>query len=420
MIAIAMSIPITGCGKKSEPAAILTTTPTTNPAISNNKTPTNNNVASNAHSKNSNSITESDAKAYASELESAIKEGRESTATKLLGIEHILEMAIETLDISKQRHEKYLAGARNRVGDLAHSLIDHARKGGSYSLLRIKTDERLCHAIFRLVTPDGGVNYHDVILHKDSDGRVAANDVRIFSAGETLSQICHRVFLRLSVEDSPAPSTKLTRNDKLYLENIDKLLALATETQRGNAPVALAAYRDLPKELKDEKCNQLLAVLAAQRCGDEDYRTEIEAVRKNHAGDPAVEVMSVTYYLSKGRNVEAIAAIDALIKEVGPDPIQIVNKGKIYTTVKNYDEGKKAFELAVRLDPQLDLSYWSRIFVALKEENHADTLTWLRKRVEAIDKPINLESLNKDPEYMAFRLSNEYKLFLSWYTSRKK
>ncbi len=411
-----------GCGKKADSSATVNPIGTGETASTMHELAAQRDPPTLITDQNKVSIREDEATAFGTSLESAIKERRISAATRLFGIERqLVARGLNDLNIPEANRTGFLSRSRKTENDLANQIYDHVKNGGKYAFLRVKIVNGVYHAFFRLVTPDSGLNYYDMTLSRLRDGHIVADDIYIYASAELLSQIIRRTFIRLAAEGALAPPPKPKGIDRPYSENLDKLLTLAIETQKGNAQTALAAYRSLPSDLKSEKSIQMLAVMAAQRCGNIDYQIEIENLRKNHAGDPAVEWASITYYFKNGRNIEAIAIIDRMNDSIGPDPYLHVLKGKIYAAIGNLAEGKKAFELAVKSDPTIETAYWGRIYIALKEENNWDTLTWLRRVVEILDKPVNFESIRTDPERIRlFVRGKEYTTFSDWYATRKK
>jgi tetratricopeptide (TPR) repeat protein len=131
-------------------------------------------------------------------------------------------------------------------------------------------------------------------------------------------------------------------------------------------------------------------------------------------------MVSVDFFLLKKQYDECLQCIDRVEQSVGGDPYLHSLRGNIFMEAGRFADAKAACEKAIQMEPTLDETYWSRITVALKEKNHADTAFWLRKIVTQCNATLEVDELRNIPDYAAFAKSEEYEPLRKWYQTQKK
>src|SRR5262249_28440975 len=136
--------------------------------------------------------------------------------------------------------------------------------------------------------------------------------------------------------------------------------------------------------------------------------------------DPAVDIVSIDYYVLKKQFKEALDCVERLDKAVGGDPYLFVLRANLLLESGQFTDAIAAVDKALKQEPKLEEAYWSRITIALKEKKHGDTSVWLKKAVEELNLTLNEEEMRNTPEYQPFLQSPEYREFRRWYEKRKK
>src|SRR5439155_18370916 len=113
---------------------------------------------------------------------------------------------------------------------LAIPLIAAVQNGGSYALLRANMQLTPPRVTMRLLTHDGGLNYHDLHLARHPDGGIVIHDMYIMVTGELVTQTLRRGwFLGLpeNVQNSQTLRAKLHGPDREFFDNMQKLASMA-------------------------------------------------------------------------------------------------------------------------------------------------------------------------------------------------
>jgi tetratricopeptide (TPR) repeat protein len=272
--------------------------------------------------------------------------------------------------------------------------------------------------MFRLISTSTGVAYHDFLLTRSPDGRLGLEDVYMLNTGEMLSQTLRRLLLPAAAEMNRGILDTIKGTDKTFVNNLPKVQSMAQAVQAGKGGEAVAIYRSLPAELRTHKVVALHHVQAASLVGDDDYAAAIQEYRRRFPNDPAIDFLSIDYFLLKKQYDEAIRCIRSVATAVGGDPYLLSMEGTAQAEAGRFKEAKAVCEKAVAEEPTLTDAYWNRISVALKEKNHPDTLAWLKKIVEKCE--VEIDDLTKADDYADFAKSPQHAEWVKWYVGRKK
>jgi tetratricopeptide (TPR) repeat protein len=364
-------------------------------------------------------LTESDYHDFGTKLEAAINVGDQETAIRLYRVAELAERCISDLDFSEEFRRGYLAGVKKAgAGQMAMQIIDAVKKGGMFKVLRVRSVGGRPHVLIRLVVPDQGVNYQELTLTRHADGEIGVEDIFVLLTGEMLSQTMRRMVINIAAESEPGLLGRLTAPEKLYAKHWSTIQTIITNVREGRLQPAFTLFRQLPIELQRDKVVELMGLSAARGVSDDEYLRLLEEFRLNHPGDATVDLVSIDYYLLKKQHDECLACIDRVEKAVGGDPYLAFIRGNTFFDRGSYTEAKQEFEKAIEQEPTLQDAYWSRITVALKEENHADTLDWLKRIVERCNVVMDEDAMRAAPEYTAFVNSREFSDFHHWLTSQ--
>jgi tetratricopeptide (TPR) repeat protein len=367
-------------------------------------------------------VTADDAKQFAVSLENALKNGSAPVAESLFRMNEIVERSASDLNFRPQMISAFRKGiAGPGGGGIQQQIMGEIQKGGSYKLLRIREIDGTFRPLFRFISPDQGVNYHEFTLNRYPDGKIGASDIYIYLTGERFTQTIRKLLIPLAKEANRGVLDRVKGSERLLIDNGPKLEQLAKSARSAeNSAQALAVYRSLPDELLKSKSVQVLAMLIAQRVSDDDYQIEMERFRSNHPNDPAVDFVSIDYFLMKKEYDKSIGCIDRLDQAVGGDPFLNFLRGSALMTAERMKDAKAKFEKAIQFDPTLSDPYWGLVTLSLKEKKHEETLTALKNVIEKFNVDIDESQLGQDENYRDFVKSPQCKELKEWLKSRQK
>jgi hypothetical protein len=162
----------------------------------------------------------------------------------------------------------------------------------------------------------GGFNYVEVYLARRGEADVVAADFYYYSSGERLSESLRRLLLDWAAREERPNRTTL---EKMQAANADRLQAIMVALKVGRKKDAYAVYSTMPRELQKDRVIQMMAIAAAADVGQKEHLSILEDFRREHAGDPALDVVSLGYFLLTKNFKEATTCLDRIDKAVGGD-----------------------------------------------------------------------------------------------------
>jgi tetratricopeptide (TPR) repeat protein len=332
-----------------------------------------------------------------------------------IDVEAILTTAVQGLDAKPEIEKAFKDGVRGHV-DVSHHLAEATKSGAQYRLLRMRTSAfGRPQALFRLITKDGAVNYHEYALKKLPSGTVKAVDFYVFTNGDWATESVHRGWLLAAGEASVTSQVKrLAGVESDFIRSlplIQEMNRLQTAQQYAQA---LAAWRKLPPTLQTQKNLLLQRVNLARLAGEAEYNEAVGAFSRTFPSDPALDLIQVDVFLSRKQYAQAIAALDRIKRTVGGDPYVDFLQGNILYESKDFAKSRSALQAATAAEPTLVGPWWSLVTLALEEKNHEETarlLTVLEK-----ERGVEMGDLQGVDVYAEFVKSDAYK---KWMRSRQ-
>ncbi len=363
-------------------------------------------------------VSEEEARQFAEQFTRALQAGDMEQMHRLLHMPDLVERLVSDFGLSERDRRNIIAGARDatRQNGFGQQLHRNVTAGGSYKLLRVRTAGGQQRALFRMVSPDGAVNYHEFLLARFPDG-VGMEDVYIHATGEPLSQSMRRLLLP-ALAAGPG-GVRLKGRDDEYAKHMATFQALAQAVQQRRFADAVAEYNRLPQKLRDDKfvlVIYLQALAPDGPDGDKNYLAALERFRQLYPEDVAAEFISIDYHYLKKQYAEVLKGIDRLDTAVGGDPYLDLMRAGALVEMKRFRDARAAIERAIKAEPTVVSAYGIRILISLRERKYGETLEWLKKLVERCGVP--RDDLPGNPEYAGFVQSPQYRQWLDWYQKR--
>src|SRR5207247_542316 len=114
---------------------------------------------------------------FISTLEKAVRSRDGEAANQLFDQDAILARLLAGIELSAAHRKSFISGFKGRAREVGLGrklILKGVGEGGSYKFLRIHRDGDQKRPRFRLLGPGNaneGVNYHDFLLERGSDGR---------------------------------------------------------------------------------------------------------------------------------------------------------------------------------------------------------------------------------------------------------
>jgi tetratricopeptide (TPR) repeat protein len=366
-------------------------------------------------------VTADEARQFAERLSQATKVGDLAKVHQLIRWNDLRERLVNDLDLTATERLKLRRASQDPEGRKGFGLqiLNAIAGGGSYKLLRVHSVKGRPRALFRLITANGSVNYHDYTLARFPDGGIGMEDVYDILRGEPISQTWRRMFTPFVAR--LRQSERLKGGDADDLKDHLKFIDMMKTFQKRQFAQAAASYRQLSQKFQRDNGVLIMHMQVLMQQGEpaeKDYLAAMEKFRKLYPDDAAIDLISVDYYFLKKQYDEAARAVHRFEKAIGGDPYLGALRGNMLLEAKRYGEAREVSEQAIKAEPTLENAYRIRVRVSLHEQRYDAALEWLKKMVEACH--VTVEDLATVPEYAGFVQSPQYREWQKWYAARSK
>jgi len=362
--------------------------------------------------------TDEECRRFAAAVEEAVQSRDVAAFNAAIDGDALLESVIEGVATTEEERNGFLAAGRQRFsasGGFGRQLIQQVAEGGSYSFIRVHSEGRQKRILFRILSAEGGVNYHDMIVSRQPDGQVKAVDIFNYLSAETFSKMMRRGFIALTAGESSGVLDRLTGKESDLAKNNDKHNQMIDAMKQGQYRQVLDTYGRLPSSLQKEKYFLLLRIKAAIEVGDEEYSATIKDFRTWHPKDPCLDLICFDQLLIEERYDDALDSVDRLDAAVGPDPYLDVMRANVKTEQNQFAAAKQLAAKAIEADGTLVDAYWALLAVSLAEKDFDET----GRLLEAMEEKFLLEvgQVQYMPEFAEYVKSPQYR---KWLTSREQ
>jgi hypothetical protein len=366
-------------------------------------------------------ITAEEATKWAAELQRAVRVQDIDTFNRLVDWDAFVAKATALPGNSPQLKEFRANFARglksatvNPRSGFGRAVMGAVEVSGDYKALRIHNEGGQVRVLFRLVSSNGALNYHDWVLGRSANGKAVAVDCHVFLIGELYSQNLRRSFLPLAHKSGGASVEKLSGPEKDFVEHFREFAQMGQFVRERNWRQALNTYKELPASVQESKPAMTMRLLATQSVSDAEYLATIDDFRKRYPNDAMIDLISVDAYILRKAYDKALEAIDRVDKAIGRDPYLKVLRGNVLLREKKLDAARDMVQNAIVQDPNLLRGYYSLIDISLARHDYADTVKWLKK-AESLG--VTFGDLTAVPAFAEFVKSAEYK---NWLKTRGK
>jgi hypothetical protein len=353
-------------------------------------------------------LTDEEARRFAERVEKTARDNDPQGLARLFDQEALFERALSGISAPPRVLEALRRDARQSSG-LTHLTVPVTRavsNGGSYRLLRVHQEGDEKRVLFRLLHPEAGVNYHDLVLARDEDGQVRAIDLYTFLSGELGSRSIRRLLLPVAAQASRGLIDRLAGADQDLIRHLPTYKRLIQAFKENNHAEVLAQYDRLPPSLQKDKNVLILRLQAAQNVGDDAHQAAYDALARHFPDDPCLDLNSIAPLLHRKRYRKALEAVERLDRAVEGDPYLDSFRSTIHLEAGRVDQARAA-QRVVKSLPDLQSSYWPLVAISLREKDHEETARLLSDIEKRFD--VDLDNLEKEPDYRDFVKSAVYK-----------
>ncbi len=320
-------------------------------------------------------VSDEEAERFADEWVQAIVEKDTSTAGSLIGWREILTRATSSFNIGTKQKQQLVDGALRATPQLVGEISNGLDKGGDYRSIRVSRRGGDSFALFRLVDPELGFNYHLMRL-KNVRGRVRADQFFVAMTGEEMSDT-FRNLLEPAVK-SMGIAGRLTGAREQVEKDMDLQKKMKTAVEAGRFKQALRIYKGMSEKLQKTKIPMLLRISATDIEDEKAYGKAIDDFLELFPDDSAVGIVTLDAGVMRNDPDLLIQGYEALSRWTGGDPYLDL---MVAANLSEMGLKDKAKEIADSVDAEsvgLADAHDYVMTIAINAEDHAETLKQLR------------------------------------------
>lgn len=356
----------------------------------------------------SNAATEQEAEMFAKQWQQALENGDVGEVERLVDWRQITERAIENFDLDEKQRSETIRQSNAMSRTVATNMKTMKEKGGSYRLVRIAKRDDYVHAVFRLLTPESSLNYHDLRVIKTADG-VKADQFFVAATGEEMSDTLRGIFTPLIAKNKTILA-RLSGAQKQALEDVKKLQKMSQLLRLAQHQQVFDLYDQLSDEGKKQKTAMLLRIMASGQLAEDAYFKAIEEYAEAFPSDPSLAILTMDAAIMKKDLERLEQSRKQLNVWTGGDGYIDLAVGAV---LADAGEVERAVELTKDIDPsEIDLvmAYDFKLSIALPAEDY-DTV--LKNLLVLRDKFGMQLDISSSSAFADFTASPQGKQFLS-------
>ena len=282
---------------------------------------------------------------FARQFAADVRAAKVSKVMRFFQNEMLLQRSLSGVTMDSTSYDNFkkgaLAGMVNESGGALGAII-----GGNFAYLRVLTRDGEPQLLFRLASTTGFDYYRFRFDFGGADESPRLYDFYSYTTGEYASQSMRRAIIPLIVEmgGSLGEGESLKPSDKLILDNMERVQAVAKHKENGESYLALKELRSLPGPVQKQRFARgiELQVLSEIPEKEREYVAALEKMETDFPNDPSMMMVMLDYYILKKDSEKVRALLNAIEMEVGLDPYHEILRGMLFLADKDYENAQKS------------------------------------------------------------------------------
>jgi len=233
----------------------------------------------------------------------------------------------------------FLTGLKEGIAVIPKKIIAEIETDSYYDIVNYRYDEnaKTYYLLFRIYSPETGVNYHDYRVSK-LNNRFVFNDIYIYLSGEELSKTYRRFYMY-----------NLPRKSLLDIfgkNNADEFLVMIEAVALYNNGEFIKAHeklKDIGGDLKNDKFVLIIKAICASNVSDDEYQKSLKTIAEVYPNDSSLYLSQIDYHIMNENYDVALTLLDKLKSDTDDDFLNLF-KGNIEYERKNYDKSIEYFK----------------------------------------------------------------------------
>ncbi|MBX3274018.1 MAG: hypothetical protein KF729_27380 [Sandaracinaceae bacterium] len=253
--------------------------------------------------------------------------------------------------LSPAERDGFLEGVRGSLGSDGSGLLP-ALAAGRFSFRGVVWRDGAPTARFRFLPPEGGFNFHDLVIARRADGPPRVVDLFVLTSSEYLTESMRRMSAFLLGRGSSL-AARLLGGGGASAEEIEQVARFNALSNGDDPEAALAAHDALPPALRRQRAVRLLRVQVASRLEDTSrYLAILNETAVNMPNDPALSTMMLDAHFLAGDFAGCLRDLDA-IRASYQDPYLDAFEGRIHVAAGEHARALEVAERVIAVEPGL-------------------------------------------------------------------
>lgn len=341
------------------------------------------------------------------QLEELAAKGDAAGLDALVDWPTLLERITGGLDTPKDFREGFGKGMR-KASMFGAAMTQGVRGGGSVKLLRVVPAKSV--VVLRVLDANGGFSYLSI---ETKDGKLV--DLVSSTAGEAVSVLARRLYIRSSAEASQSVLERLQGKDRDFIEHAKDVTAFNAAVHDQKGAEAMKLYAALPMSVKKEKAIQLARLQAAMAVGDAEYARAIAEFQQYLPGDPSLDVVMIDGAFLK-KDWALVHQLLGRVDQAYDDPYLDVLQATAWDLEGKPAKSKESLERALSREPTLAVAWDKALDAANAKQQYGEVAKLLDRAGAALSVDFR-PTVAKQPTYAGFLASKEGK---AWAKAKPK
>lgn len=282
---------------------------------------------------------------------------------------------------------------------------ERMRDGRTWDLVTIRSEEKGKSLIFRAMTPDGTLDYVELLLSENPPGNLAVCDWKSFASGEFLS----RQLAQVMSADRRTDFEKLLDLNDEWERTTDIIRKAERLAKEGRGQEGLELLLHIPPPYREMRGVQAAMLDVKSEAYDaRTYRKSIDLFVKKFGESPEVNLLLIDRYgLAEdySRQMEAINSLDAVVR----DPYLDAQRAECLAAMGKMDQAEERIRAVLAYDSSfVRPNRFAFLFYAFKPD-FPKAAKHLRRLAAANVSWPELPEILKDEGFGEFTSAPEYR-----------
>lgn len=297
----------------------------------------------------------------AQQIEKAIATNKPAFFVEVLDIDEVIARGLAGLNPPKDLDTDFRKAFQKspEVGELTKQFTR-----AKYTFLRVRTFDGTPRALFRLLRPDGSLNYQELLMQQSSNA-VKVVDIQFLTdgkqafweTGDLFSDVARRSFLPRLAIIRKGFFARLMGEQSEAIKHLGDTTEFVKRIKQKHFPNAMAVYAALPPTLQNQKDILVQRALGALVAGEQEFQAALAVWNERFPNDLALDLAILDHAVKKKDHATAIETIDRLDHGIGGDGYLSYLKAVQYEFLADWEKTTEAARNAISRDTQLPQAY---------------------------------------------------------------